>query len=110
MVDALGTGRDTTEAVMDWVLFLKVEPSLFVPGLGPGGRRIVQPDRPIMYIGISNRHIDKYRYFKMAYRYNRYDTDTIPIYINFSKRHIDIADTIPIRHRCISFGGMSMSI
>ncbi len=58
-------------------------------------------DKPI-YIGISKRHIDIYRYFKTGYRYNLYGTDTIPIYIVVLTRNIDIADTIPIRYRYIS--------
>ena len=36
------------EAVVDLVWLHKMEPTLFVPGVGPCGRDVTPPDRPIM--------------------------------------------------------------
>ena len=42
------------EAVVDLVWLPRMEPSLFVPGVDPGGRDIVPPDRPIMTVRVDS--------------------------------------------------------
>jgi hypothetical protein len=41
------------DAVVDWVWLFKTDASLFVPGIGPGGRDIVPPDWPIMAVRVD---------------------------------------------------------
>ncbi len=38
------------EAVVDWVWLPRMEPVLFVPGVGPTGRDVKPPERPIMAV------------------------------------------------------------
>jgi hypothetical protein len=41
------------EAVVDWVWLPRTEPSLFMPGIGSGGRDIVPPCWPIMAVRVD---------------------------------------------------------
>jgi hypothetical protein len=42
-----------TEAVVDWVWLPKMEPTLFVPGVGPNGRDVTPPDWPFMAVRVD---------------------------------------------------------
>jgi hypothetical protein len=41
------------EAVVDWVWLPRMEPTLFVPGVGPTGRDVTPPDWPIMAVRVD---------------------------------------------------------
>ena len=41
------------EAVVDWVWLPRLEPALFVPGVGPAGRDVTPPDWPIMAVRVD---------------------------------------------------------
>jgi hypothetical protein len=42
-----------TKAVVYWVRLLRMEPSLFVSGVSPGGRDIFPPDWQIMAVRVA---------------------------------------------------------
>ena len=41
------------EAVVDWVRLPRMEPTLFVPGVGPTRRDVTPPDWPIMAVRVD---------------------------------------------------------